>query len=104
MFVYQSTLCTLKFRKDKGTEYFICWESTGVYNAKLTPLYSTFLHNINLFAYIIGTQSDKSASVVEENNYTTKITNAYTVYDLDSWPKVTRNNCKLKIVCLVQLI
>ena len=42
----------------------------------------------NLFAYIIGTQSDKSASVVEENNYTTKIINAYTVYDLDSWPKL----------------
>ena len=34
--------------------------------------------------------------VVEQNIYTTKIINAYIVYDLDNWPKILLNNFKLK--------
>ena len=33
---------------------------------------------------------------VEQNNFATKIVNAYIVYDLDGWPKILLNNFKLK--------
>ena len=39
----------------------------------------------------------KDSLAVEQNNYTTKIVNAYTVYDLKAWPN-------LKIACLVRLV
>ena len=48
MFVYQPTLDTLKLKKDKGTDYVLSWKSNGVYNSKLKPLYTAFLHSINL--------------------------------------------------------
>ena len=47
-FVYQPTLDTLELKKDQGTDYVLCWKSKGVYNAKLNPLYTAFLHIINL--------------------------------------------------------
>ena len=37
MFVYQPTFDTLELKKGKGTDY--------VYNSKLKPLYTAFLHN-----------------------------------------------------------
>ena len=39
---------------------------------------------------------DKDPLVVEQNNYATKIVNAYIVYDLDAWPNNPLNNFKLK--------
>ena len=33
---------------------------------------------------------------IEQNSYTTKILNAYNVYDLDAWPKISLNSFKLK--------
>ena len=46
MFVYQPTLDTLELKKDKGTDYVLSWRSKGVYNSKLKPLHTTFLHSI----------------------------------------------------------
>lgn len=34
--------------------------------------------------------------VIEQINYATKIVNAYTVYELDTQPKILLNNFKLK--------
>ena len=72
------------------------WKSKGVYTSKLTPFYTAFLHNTKLSVYKIGIQFNKSVLVVEQNNYVTKIANAYIVYDLDGWPKIPLNNFKLK--------
>ena len=33
---------------------------------------------------------------VEQNNYATKIVNAYIFHELDAWPKVLLDNFKLK--------
>ena len=45
-FVYQPTLDTSELKKDKGTDYVLSWKSKGVFNSKLKPLYTAFLHNI----------------------------------------------------------
>ena len=41
-------------------------------------------------------QFNNTPLVVEQNNYTTKIVNAYIVYDLDNWSKIPLRNFKLK--------
>ena len=45
-FSYQQSLDTLELKKDKGTDYVLNWKSKGVFNSKLKPLYTDFLHNI----------------------------------------------------------
>ena len=47
-FVYQPTLDTLELKKNKGTDYVGSWKSKGVFNSKLKPLYTAFLHSIRL--------------------------------------------------------
>ena len=95
----QPTLYILEFKKDKSTDYVLSWRSKGVYISKLKPLYTAFLHSINLSGYRIGIKIDKDHLLVEKNNYATKIVNAYLASDLDVWPKNSTNNLKLKI-CL----
>ena len=53
---------------------------------------TAFLHNGRLSGYKIGIQFNKSVLVVEQNNYATKIVNAYIVYDLDDWSNFLLNN------------
>ena len=43
-FAYQPTLDTLKFKKEKGTDYVLSWKSKGVYDCKLKPFDTSFLH------------------------------------------------------------
>ena len=47
-FLYQTTLDTLELKKDKGIDYVLSSKSNGVYNSKLNPLYTAFLHSIKL--------------------------------------------------------
>ena len=54
----------------------------NVPNSKLKPSYTAFLRSIKLFGYKMGIKFDKDPSVVEQNNYLTKIANVYIVYDL----------------------
>ena len=44
----------------------------------------------------MGIKFDKDPLVVEQNNYATKIENAYLVYDLDDWSKNPLDNFKLR--------
>ena len=83
-FVYQPTVDILKLKKDNGTDYVLIWKSKGVFNSKLKPLYTAFLHSIKLSEYRIGTKFDKDPLAVEQNNYLIKIVNVYIVYDLDA--------------------
>ena len=46
--------------------------------------------------YRIRIKFDKNPLHVEQNNYLTKIVNAYVVYDLDAWPRNCTNNFKFK--------
>ena len=36
MFVYQPTLDTSEFKKDKNIDYILSWKSKGMYNSKLS--------------------------------------------------------------------
>ena len=96
MFVYQPTLDVLELKEGKGTDYVLCWKSKGVYASNLKPLYTVFLHSIKLSRYMTRIKFDKDPLAVEQNNYATKIVNAYMVYDLDAWPKNPTNNFKFK--------
>ena len=44
----------------------------------------------------MGRKFDKDPLAVEQNNYASKIVNAYIVYDLDAWLKNSTNNFKFK--------
>ena len=65
-FVYQPTLDTLELQKnDKGTDYVLSWKSNGVYNSKLKPLYTAFLHSAKLSGYRMRIKFDKDPLAVE---------------------------------------
>ena len=70
-----------------------------VYNSKLKPLHTAFLHSVKLSEYRIGIKFDKDPLAIEQNNYWSKIVNVYIVYDLDAQPRSPTNNFKFKI-CL----
>ena len=44
----------------------------------------------------MGITVDKNLLAGKKNNLSTKIVNAYIVYDLDAWPKILSNNFNLK--------
>ena len=84
MFIYHLTLNTFVLKTDKGTDYVLSWKSKGVYNSKLQPLHTAFLHSIKLSEYKVGIKFDKDALAVERNYYTNNIVNSYIAYDLDN--------------------
>ena len=95
-FLYQPAPGALELKKDKGTDYDFSWKSKRVFNSKLKPLYTAFLHSIQLFGYRIGIKFDKDPLAVEQNNYLTKILNFYIVHDLETCPKIPLRNFTLK--------
>ena len=64
-FVYQPTLDTLELQKDKGTDYVLSWKSKAIYNSKLKPLYTAFLHSIELCSYKMWIKLDEDPLTVE---------------------------------------
>ena len=46
--------------------------------------------------YRTGINFDKNLLRGEQDNYLTKIVNAYVVYDVDAWPRNCTNNFKFK--------
>ena len=82
MFLYQPKFSALQLRKDKGIDYVLSWKP------KVFFCYILFFiwHKTN--RYKTGIKFDKDPLVVERNNYTAKIVNAYIVYNLDTWPKI----------------
>ena len=54
------------------------------------------MYSIKASEYRIRIKFDKNPLHVEQNNYLTKIVNAYVVYDLDAWPRNCTNNFKFK--------
>ena len=96
MFAYQVKFNTIELKKDNDTNYLISWKSKGVYNCKLTPVNTAFLHKVKISWYKMGIQFNKSILVVEQNKYKTKVANAYAVYDLDDWSKIPLINSTLR--------
>ena len=55
----------------------------------------------------MGIKFDKDALAVEQNNYLTKISNIYSIYDLDAWPEIllrkfTLKNCLFRTTNIVK--
>ena len=96
MFVYQTTFDTLQLKKDKGTNYVLSWKSKRVYTSKHNPLYTVFLHNTKLSGYRMGIKFDKDPLAVEKNNHVTKTTNAYVIYNSDTWTNNQLRNFTLR--------
>ena len=48
MFAYQVKFNTIELKKDNDTNYLISWKSKGVYNCKLTPVNTAFLHKVKI--------------------------------------------------------
>ena len=71
--VYQPTLDTLELKKDKGTDYVLSWKLKGVFNSKLKPLDTAFLHSIKICEYRMRIKFDKDLLAIEQNNYLTKL-------------------------------
>ena len=88
----------LGFRKAKAPIMLLVGNQKVCLNLNLT-LHGAFLASIKYFGYKIGIQFNNTPLVVEQNNYATKIVNAYIIYDLDNWPKVPLRNFTL-INCL----
>ena len=82
-FIYQPTLDTFELKEGKGTDFVLCWKSKGLYNSKIKPLYTAFLHSIKLSEYRMGIKFDEDPLAVEQNSYVSKIVNVYIGYDLD---------------------
>ena len=95
-FFYQPTLDKLELKKDKDTCYVLSQKSNGLYNSKLKPLYTGFLHSITISGHKMGIKFDKDPLAVDQNNYFTKIVNVYIVNDLNPWPRSSTNNIKFK--------
>ena len=49
----------------------------------MTPSQGAFLPNIKHFRHQIGIQFNSTPLFVGQNNYATKLENAYIIYDLD---------------------
>ena len=54
------------------------------------------MHSTILSGYRMGLKFDKDPLAVEQNNYLTKIVNAYIVCDIDAWPKIPLRNFTMK--------
>ena len=93
----------MELKKDKGTDYVLSWKSKELFNSKLKPLNTGFLRNMKLSEYRIRIKFDKDTLAIKQNNYLTKITNVYIIYDLDAWTKNPTNNFKFKN-CLIGAI
>lgn len=65
-----------------------------------------FSHSIKPFRYKMGIKFTKNSLVVEQNNYGTKIVNAYIVYYVDYWLRNSLNNVTLKncLLCVTDII
>ena len=63
---------------------FLLGNQKGYILLKLAIIYTAFLHSIKRSGYKVGIKFDKDPLAVEQNNYATKIVNAYIVYDLDN--------------------
>ena len=86
----------LELKIDKGTEYVTGWKSKGFREWKCLPLHGALMPNANQLAYKIRIQFNSTPLVIVENNFTTKILNAYIVYELDSRPNIFLNNFKIE--------
>ena len=78
-FVYPPTLDTLELKKDKGTAYIFSWKSKGVFNSKLKPLCTAFLHSIKHSEYRFGIKLDKDRLAVEQSDNLREILNVLTL-------------------------
>ena len=93
-FVYQPIFDTLEFKKEKFSDYVLCWKSNGVSTSIPKPLYTHFLQNIKRSGYKMRIKFHEDHLTVEQNNSLTKIENVHTAYDLAAWSRDPTNSFK----------
>ena len=76
----------IKVKKGKGTNYVFSFRKEDVYTSKLKPLYTVSLQSIKLSGYKMRTNFSEDPLALEQNNYETKIVNAYILYGLKNRP------------------
>ena len=64
----------------------------------LHPQHTVLSHSIKLFGYKTEIKFDKDPWISENNNYATKIVNAYISYDFNNCSKIPLSNLTLKNV------
>ena len=94
----------IKVKKGKGTNYVFSLRKEDVYTSKLKPLYTVFLQSIKLSGYKMRTHFSEDPLALEQNNYTTKIVNAYILYGLKNRPNNPLRYFTFKISCFLQQI
>ena len=67
-FVYQPTLDTLEFKKDKSTDNVLIGK--GVFHFKLKPLYTVFVHSIKRSGYRNGIKFDRDPVELQNKTIT----------------------------------
>ena len=90
IFVYQPTFNKLELQKDKWI-----WTAEFI-KSKFLSLHGAFFTNLKRIVFEIRIQFNNTPLVVRQNNYATKIVNAYIASDLDKWPKTLLNNFTIK--------
>ena len=91
--LYQPTFNILELKKTKAPIMLLVLNQKNLFESKITWFY---LPNKKYFGHKVGMQFNSTPLVVEQNNYTAKIVNAYIFCDLDNWPKIPLRNFKLK--------
>ena len=79
-------------KEDKGSKYVLVWKSKEFVKNERFLLHNAFLLNTGILLY-------STPLVIDKDNYTIKIINAYIFYDLDYWPRNSLNSFTLKF-CL----
>ena len=63
---------------------------------EMSSIHGGLMPNVKQFAYKIGIQFNSTPLVIVENNFATKIVNAYFVYELDTRPNISLNSFKIE--------
>ena len=86
----------IKVKKGKGTNYVFSFRKEDVHTSKLKPLYTVSLQSIKLSGYKMRTNFSEDPLAPEQNNYATKIVNAYILYGLKNRPNNPLRYIKFK--------
>ena len=95
MFLYPPTFNMLHLQKEKALIMLLVGYQRGCI-VLLFFCYTLHFCIARIISDKKGVEFDKEFLVVEQNNYAFKIVNACIVYELDTWPKVSLKNFKLK--------
>ena len=96
MIVYQPTLNILELQKVRTLIMFLVKNKREYILLNINHCMLLSWIALNFLNKKVKLKFNKDPLAVEQNNYATKIVNAYIVYDLDNWPYNRLKNISLK--------